>query len=70
MIDESSHNAKSLRRLFIEFDEDGNGTISTKEFQNVFKKLGLKANKSEIRKLMKELDRDHDGKTMVKIEET
>ena len=61
IIDESAHDAKSLKRLFLEFDEDQNGTISTNEFQKIFKKLGLPVNKSEVRKLMKKIDRDHDG---------
>ena len=36
IIDESAHDAKSLKRLFLEFDEDQNGTISTNEFQKIF----------------------------------
>ena len=37
LVDQSSHSAKSLKELFNEFDEDQNGTISTREFKRLSK---------------------------------
>jgi Ca2+-binding EF-hand superfamily protein len=43
------------------FDTDGNGRITAKELNHVLKELGINMKKKEIKKMIKELDRDGNG---------
>ena len=39
---------KSIEQIFNDFDEDGSGTLNTKEFRNALRKLGLGLTSKEI----------------------
>lgn len=52
---------EEYRAAFQMFDEDGSGSISTKEFIKVLKNLGQNVTKEEAENLMKELDVDGSG---------
>jgi len=56
-----SEEIEEYRAAFQMFDEDGSGTISTKEFIKVLKNLGQNVTKEEAENLMKELDVDGSG---------
>jgi len=43
---------KSLEQIFNEMDEDGNGYVSTVEFRNAIRKLGLGLTSRDIDLLM------------------
>ena len=43
---------KSIQQVFDDFDEDGSGTLTTKEFRNALRKLGLGLTSKEIDKIM------------------
>ena len=49
-------NAKTIRDLFADWDADGNGGISKKEFRKAIKLLGYNAKKADIDKLFDELN--------------
>lgn len=48
--------------IFLEFDADGSGAISNKEFRNAIRKLGLGLTSKEIDSLMLRIDSNGDGK--------
>ncbi len=52
---------EEYKAAFQMFDEDGSGTISTKEFIKALKSLGQNVTKEEAENLMKELDVDGSG---------
>jgi len=52
---------KSIEQIFNEFDEDGSGTISQKEFRNALRKLQLGLKSTEIDKILKQIDKNNDG---------
>lgn len=43
------------------FDTNGDGRITAKELNHVLKELGIKMSKSDIKKMISELDRDGNG---------
>lgn len=53
---------KSLKEIFDEFDEDGNGYVTLVEFRNAIRKLGLGITSREIDQLMARIDTNGDGK--------
>ena len=53
---------KSLEEIFQEFDEDGNGYVTTLEFRNAIRRLGLGLTSREIDQLMAKIDANNDGK--------
>ena len=52
---------RELETVFHLMDEDGSGSIDTKELSHAFKLLGFKLSKSEIQNLVDEVDHDHTG---------
>jgi len=53
---------KSLDQIFAEFDEDGNGFITSNEFRNAIRKLGLGLTSRDIDQLMAKIDTNSDGR--------
>jgi Ca2+-binding EF-hand superfamily protein len=53
---------KSLADIFSEFDEDGNGSISSVEFRNAIRKLGVGLSSRDIDQLMAKIDSNADGR--------
>ena len=51
----------NLKKMFNEFDENGDGVVSKREFEKALKKLGLRLEQSDIKKLMEILDLDGSG---------
>ncbi|GMI17593.1 hypothetical protein TrLO_g1871, partial [Triparma laevis f. longispina] len=51
----------NLKKMFEEFDENGDGVVSKKEFEKSCKKLGLRLESSDLKKLMDILDLDGSG---------
>lgn len=51
-----------VKSLFTLFDIDHDGYITEKEIGNVMKNLGEKVRKKDIRKMVKEADKNKDGK--------
>jgi len=54
-------NHVQIMRLFREWDEDGDGNVSQKEFRNAMPMLGIKASRDEIDELFDSLDPDGSG---------
>lgn len=50
-----------FRDAFREFDKDGNGVITMKEFKKAMAKLGNKLSDKQIKQMIKEVDLDGDG---------
>lgn len=50
-----------IRRAFFVFDKDRDGRINAEEVMEVLRKLGDQCSLEECRKMVKEIDRDHDG---------
>jgi len=48
-----------MRRIFSQFDKDGNGTLNRKELQNATRLLGDRFSDEDIEVLMEILDKDH-----------
>ena len=53
---------KSLREIFNEFDEDGNGFITQVEFRNAMRKLNLGITSREMDQVLQQIDNNGDGK--------
>ena len=53
---------KTLPEIFAEFDEDGNGQITSVEFRNALRRLGLGITSREIDQVMERIDSNGDGK--------
>jgi hypothetical protein len=53
---------KSFEDIFKEMDSDGNGVISSVEFRNAIRHLGLGLKSREIDTLMNRIDTNSDGK--------
>lgn len=51
-----------VKSLFAMFDVDADGFITEKEIGNVMKNLGEKVRKKDIRKMVKEADKNKDGR--------
>lgn len=52
---------EELRRLFIQIDLNGDGKITSDEFQQALKSYGLNYTEQEIRELMNKLDTNNNG---------
>ncbi|CAG2235454.1 calmodulin-like [Mytilus edulis] len=50
-----------FRDAFREFDKDGNGVITMKEFKKAMAKLGNKLSDKQVKQMIKEVDLDGDG---------
>ncbi|KAK1631374.1 hypothetical protein QYE76_005689 [Lolium multiflorum] len=50
-----------IRRAFFVFDRDRDGRITAEEVMDVLLKLGERCSIDECRKMVKEIDRNHDG---------
>ncbi|CAH2057552.1 unnamed protein product [Thlaspi arvense] len=50
-----------VRKVFNKFDADGSGTISLTELIDVLKALGSYTSDDEVKRMMEEIDTDHDG---------
>ena len=50
-----------MRRVFLEFDKDGNGTIDKSELKAVFKELGKSFSDQELTRMMAQFDDDGSG---------
>ena len=59
--DALTKNAVRVIDLFREWDTDGNGSISKREFRKAIPRLGLKASKAEVGHLFDEWDADKSG---------
>lgn len=53
---------KSLREIFNDFDEDGNGFITQVEFRNAMRKLNLGITSREMDQVLQQIDNNGDGK--------
>ena len=54
-------NHAQLVRLFREWDEDGDGSVSRQEFRRAMPMLGLRASRAEIDDIFDSLDQDGSG---------
>jgi hypothetical protein len=59
--DVSDYGEEDFMDAFRIFDTDGDGRITAKELMSVLTELGLKTSKSDIKKMIKELDKDNNG---------
>ncbi|XP_062499933.1 neo-calmodulin-like [Corticium candelabrum] len=59
--DEMSMTEASMRQVFMLFDKDESGTISTDELKSVFKSLGQNPNMAELQAMISEVDSDGNG---------
>ena len=50
-----------MRRIFHEFDQDGNGVISRDELQTVFAELGRYLSEEEVEEIIASIDQDGTG---------
>ena len=57
----SEYDGEDFMDAFRIFDTDGDGKITAKELNHVLKELGIKMNKNDIKKMIKELDNDGNG---------
>lgn len=57
----SDYDEEDFMDAFRVFDIDGDGRITDKELKLVLKELGIKMSKSDIKKMIKELDKDGNG---------
>jgi len=57
----SNEEVKEYREAFKMFDEDGDGTITTKELGRVMETLGQKPTEQELRDMINEVDSDGNG---------
>lgn len=52
---------EELRKLFIQMDSNGDGRITSDEFQKALKSYGLKSNQEEMKELLNKLDTNGNG---------
>lgn len=57
----SSSTSEDFREAFKEFDKDGNGIITIKEFKKAMAKCGEKMSDKKVKEMMKKVDQDGDG---------
>merc|ERR1712185_365144 len=57
--------APDYRRVFREFDRDGNGRIDRSEFRKACQDLGIDLTSSELSHVIRKFDRDGDGQVSV-----
>ena len=60
-IEDAKWTGESLRKLFHKFDRDGSGKISTREFKEVFRDMGIPSKYADVEELVRKIDRDGDG---------
>merc|ERR1711962_888642 len=53
---------EEMKHLFGMIDTNGDGFLSEKEVRNMMKNLGEKVRKKDVRKMIKEADKNNDGK--------
>lgn len=56
-----------IKKAFDHFDQDGSGTISVEELDNVFKSLGRIHTPQELKNIVKKIDKDGSG--LISLEE-
>ena len=56
-----------VKKVFNQFDTNGDGKISVTELGNVLKALGMEVKPIDLQRVMDELDSDHDG--VISLEE-
>ena len=56
-------NMEAMKNEFLKLDTDGNGEVSVEEIEDVLRSMRnkLQASEGEIKRAIKELDRDGDG---------
>ena len=59
----TSNQIEKIKVEFVKIDKDGDGQVSTKELEAVLRSMRhkLKASEGDIRKALREIDRDGDG---------
>lgn len=57
----SDYDEEDFMDAFRIFDINGDGKITAKELKNVLKELGIKMDKNDVKKMIKELDKDGNG---------
>ena len=57
----TSKSSVDFREAFREFDKDGNGVITVKEFKKAMAKMGEKLSDKKVKEMIKEVDLDGDG---------
>lgn len=57
----SDYDEEDFMDAFRIFDINGDGKITAKELKNVLKELGIKIDKNDVKKMIKELDKDGNG---------
>merc|ERR1712185_758450 len=62
---ENPRGAPDYRRVFREFDRDGNGRIDRSEFRKACNDLGIDLSSSELSRVIKKFDRDGDGQVSI-----
>lgn len=56
------HRQVLLAEVFCEMDMNNDGVLESKEIKSSLAKIGISANKGEVKLLIEELDSNHDGK--------
>lgn len=52
---------RPIEEIFAEYDEDGNGTLTSKELRNALRKLNLGLTSKDIDQIMQKIDVNGDG---------
>merc|ERR1711988_175305 len=63
---ENKRGAPDYRRVFREFDRDGNGRIDRSEFRRAMNDLGIELSSSELTQVIKKFDKDGDGQISIR----
>ena len=62
MVEElSEEEIKEYQTAFSLFDEDGDGTITTKELGTIMRQLGMNPSEAELQEMVDEVDEDGNG---------
>merc|ERR1712185_608498 len=62
---ENPRGAPDYKRVFREFDRDGNGRIDRGEFRKAMNDLRIDLSSSELTRVIKKFDRDGDGSVSI-----
>lgn len=57
----STEDLEKFKQMFMMFDKDGDGTVSTKELGAVMRSIGLYPTEEELEEMIDEADRDDSG---------
>ena len=60
-IEDAKWTGESLRKLFLKFDRNDSGKISTREFKNAFADMGIPSKYVDVEELVRKMDQDGDG---------